>query len=272
MKLTALALAITASVAVAHSAHAKEFQHQLDLGYLEYDVGDNEDAHLLHLSGTHYFAPVDTTGLPLREAAFLRKANSLSIGYSQFDSEDEFSEDTEKLRSVDVGYYIPNTMFYVGGSVSQFKEESTFEYYDGERENYQGDWESHWIARLGITPTEGLLVWTEFYKDTDISDYPNINAKYVKPLVNDTAVGIEARAAKETNWDSRQLELIADYYFNSRFSVGAGVFHSEQDSFGSETDSLLRTSYFLTDSFSLSATYVNREYVDHWMLEASIRF
>lgn len=274
MKLPFICPALATTIfSLSSLAFASTYQSEIDLHYLENDVDDySDEASAIELEGTYYFAPVDTTNVPFAEAAFLRKANSVSLRLMRQEYETPYSDGKNYQRGVDVNYFVPDTMFYMGAGIHQYKNDYSYSYYDpvyGYNEgNYESEWESTWVGRVGVTPIDGLLVWSEFYEHQDLSEYWNLNAKYVKTLANNRAIGIESSFAQSNDFDSHILDIAADYYFTQAFSIGAGVSIDDSDS----ANGLIRSRYFLTDKISMDISYTDGEYFDTWRAGGSIRF
>lgn len=257
------------------SVSADSYQHEIGVSYLEPDYQGDIDAYMLHVNGTRYFAPVDTGNLPFAEAAFLRKASSLSLHYINADTEGGLIDAENNQRSVEINLYLPDSIFFIGAAVEQSKSRYR-DYYSGEDGGYpvdvELDWESTWVGRLGVTPLDGLLVWSEFYEDVDVSDYWNLKAKYVQPLANNRAIGIESSFSRFDVSDGETLDVLVDYYFTQALSLGAGVFLYNYDDSSNEEEFMVRTRYFFTENISLDFTYRDSDFSDTWKLGGSIRF
>jgi hypothetical protein len=267
----ALAIAIFSYSPLAFSS---SYQSEISIRYSEYDVDYADNPSSIALEGIRYFAPVDTTNVPFAEAAFLGKASSFSVRFARDDYESAYREGNNYQRSADVNYYVPDSMFFVGAGIRQYKTDYEYSYYYPDYGYYEGEyeseWESTWIGRLGITPVDGLLVWSEFYEHQDLSEYWNLNAKYVKPLANNKAIGIESTFAQISAADSQYLNVVADYYFAQAFSIGAGI--SYDDDSDDSSNLLIRSRYFLTDKISLELAYADDEYSNNWRAGGNIRF
>jgi len=261
---------LMAPAALADTHQNQSYQTEINASYEDADYENNWlNAYHVPLQATYYFSPVDVTNVPLAEAAFLNQASSVSLTYqySDYDMSAEYSK--SKYRGLDINYYVPDTMFYVGAGIQQAKSENYYSNNYGSHK-YETDWETRWVGRLGVAPAEGLLIWSEFYEHVKVSDYWNLNAKYVKPLSNGRAFGIES-SYHNIESEEHSLQVIADYYFNNRFSLGVGISHYETDYYD-DKDTLLRSRYFFTDNFSLDLTYTDQNYFDTWKIGATARF
>ncbi|PUA27289.1 MAG: hypothetical protein B0W54_11855 [Cellvibrio sp. 79] len=258
-------------------AFSSTYQTEIDLRYLEVDLASPYEDSQFHLEGTRYFEPVDTSNLPFYEAAFLRKASSFSLSLIDNDSDFGDSDRNYKRRSAEINYYIPDSLFFVGASIHQAKTDYRYYAYIPDYGNYEvndeSDWRSRWVGRLGIAPVDGLLVWSEFTEGVKVSDYWNLNAKYVKPLQNNKAIGVEStfETSSSNYW---RTNLIADYYFSQSLSIGAGFSYYESDNDYSEDarSHIVRSRYFLTEKISLNLSYTDGEDANAWSVGGSIRF
>jgi len=228
------AVLFASSMTVANTYHA-----EVGLNYTDLD----NDATQITLNGRYHFTEVDTSNKPLAEAAFLQKRSFINASHTEFDF-DGFNADAQ---TVGVGFYIPNSIFYVGAT-----------YYKLEDDNDT-------LIEVGITPVDGLLVTTQHFTESD--DYTaNIQAKYVRPLSNDTAINVEAGFVKGEDGFDDTFGVAADYYFTNFFSVGAMVSDSDDTSYG------IRTRYFFNDSFSVNGEVTSQDNADTYTIGAAFRF
>ena len=277
MKLKLLPTIIAAAGFVAAPfAVAATYQSEISTAYADIDVNDDsEEGYFFGIEGKYYFAPVDTTNYPLAEAAFIEKASNVYIGLGNF----EFKEAGDRLdiyqRSIGVDFYIPNTVFYVGAGVNEIKSKYTWpaegNFAGG---NDSSKWDSAWFVKAGIAPITGLLVWTEFTEDIDVSDQWNINGKYVLPLSGEQALNLEASYAKsDISYAEDTITGAVDYYLDRHLSIGAGFentsYSSDEDS---TTDYFVRARNFFTDNISAELTYTDGDYESSLMLGGTIRF
>jgi len=164
------------------------------------------------LAGTWYFAPVSTDNVPLAEAAYLGRASFLTASAASIDF-DGLVDTSLNGQGVNVGYYIPNTMFYasLGVSRGQFLTaiNSTI---------LEKDYDTTVFGSLGITPIDGLLVTTDFNEDGyDL----NLTARYVGKLPNNHFYAGSVSLADPDQGDVA-VGLDFDYYFDEATSLGIG--------------------------------------------------
>lgn len=272
--------AITAAVGIvtAPFAFAATYQSEMSANYADIDVSDDsEEGYFIGLEGTYYFAPVDTANHPLAEAAFIEKASNAYLNLGNY----EFKDTGDRLdiyqRTLGVDFYIPNSLFYVGAGVNEYKSKYTWP--SDEYSNAGSDsskWDSEWFVKAGIAPVTGLLVWSEFTEDVDVSDEWNINGKYVIPLSGEQALNIEASYEKsDVSYVDDIIAGAVDYYLDRHLSLGAGFINSSFDSASdneSTTDYFVRARNFFTDNISAELSYIDGDYENRLMLGGTVRF
>lgn len=252
---------------------AATYQSELSAAYADIDISDDaEEGYFVGLEGKYYFAPVDTGNHPLAEAAFIEKASNVYVGLGNF----EFKEAGERLdlyqRSIGVDFYIPSTMFYLGAGVNESKSKYTS---SGEFGGDSSKWDSAWFVKAGIAPVTGLLIWTEFNENVDLSEQWDINGKYVMPLSGDQALNIEASYEKsDIDLASDTITGAADYYLDRNLSVGAGFINMSFDNSDedSTTDYFIRARNFFTDNISAELSYTDGDYESSLMVGGTVRF
>lgn len=278
---TIIASLAFAAVPVAFGA---TYQMELAAAYGEVDVDNySTSQNDYSLSGTYYFSLVDTKNRPLAESAFLQKAGSVYVrgDYSRYESSysslDYTSEARVYGRELGADIYIPNSVFYLGGGVREFKARSEWNY--GENKGSSSDdWDSRWYVKAGVTPVDGMLVWSEFYEDVDVSDYWNINAKYVMPIgAEGHWLNLEARyeTTEDDEDDSQSFSIAGDYYLDSHLSLGGGVTHYTYDddySNENENEYFVRANQYFTENFAVNLRYADGDYESSWALGATLRF
>lgn len=240
-----IALSAASVIAVAQPYQAELSAH----------ITDADGTNYLGISGQGYLKTVQAQDGPLREAAFLEQASHLSLHYAT-DSDRDY-----RFSSIGLGYYVPNSIFYLGAHY----QHSSFHSFSS----------SDWGITAGITPIEGLLLTTTY---RDYSGYdPNLAAKYVRQLSPDTAINFRASYQDGGDGGMDRVVLGADYYFSHTFSVGAWVEDQRDTGIG------LRVENFFTPAFSVRASYfymdrddsmfhVNNDNGNRASIGASLRF
>lgn len=196
----------------------------------------------LSLSGSWYFEPVSTDGVPLAEAAYLGRASSLSAAFGQVDL---FGTHLES-QGAHVGYYIPNTMFYAAAGVTRRQEvialNSTLRITDHR---------TTWSGTLGVAPIDGLLITTDFQE----GGYdPNVTARHVGKLPNGHFYAGGVRLA-DPDFGDLQFGLDFDYYFDDTTSLGAS-YDDEVERFE------LRAEKFFSKSWAAGVSVHTEEFGD----------
>lgn len=225
------------------------------------------------LQATVYFAPVSTERRPLQEAAFLDRASNVTASYLRLDSD----YDNTDVAMVDLNYYVPNSMFFLGGHFFRVIE-SADEFNPGYSEN-------DWGLTLGLTPADGLLIYTKYRSAPSLSgstfgqltsssatfeneDYEaNISAKYVTELdENGRAWKVEASLVDSQNRDF--LYVGGDYFLDPTFSLGLWVedYNIADNAYG------VRTEKFFTPQISLQGSYSDVGRSNAWQVGARFRF
>lgn len=277
MKLVLFTAMVTASsFSIAPMAWCEDYRTDITGNYSEFDYdfysGDNYST---NVNWKQYFSSVDTANLPLAEAAFLRKASSFSLSLVKNDFENDYSSQESDVRSASISYFVPNSIFFVGAGITQNKY--SYEYrYDNQSEPTKGtsDWASRWNATLGVAPVDGLQIWSDFFEHVDVSDHWNLHAKYVKPLADQRAFGVEVNYFENREVDSNAVQVSADYYFTHRFSLGAGVsqYWDDAPDEGDDTSYSLHARHFFTENTSVQISYADSDYSDSWQLGGTVRF
>lgn len=254
-KLTILSAILSVSCFSSLSFAAdSSYRAEMSAGYGQFDADSDSDTTGYGLSGTYYFSGVDTKNHPLAEAAFLENSSNVYARWAREDY-DGLDGNTD-VSVVGADFYAPNSMLFLGAGITKVDV----------NDGFGPDDDTAWFAKIGVTPVDGLLVWSQFYEDVDVSDHWNINAKYVVPLAGETAINLEAGYA---DWDDgdNTTSIGADYYFNRSFSLGAGyTFADENDGYE------LRARNFFSEKFSVEAAYTSNDIEDGWLVGASLRF
>lgn len=239
----ALALSVLTSTAMA--------DYRVDLDAVYADLGD--DAEGKAVSGRFHFNTVETDSHPLAEAAFLERANSISLAHIQ---QEIFIVDFKDTHAI-LELYVPQAMLYIAPFYVKSRAESPY----GQQSA------NDWGATIGITPIEGIRISTTW---SDESDYElNLAMKYVMNIGDTKAVNLELHfqeASDEEFEADDTLGLGLDFYFDRTFSIGAEIRNQEDTAFG------IRTRKFFTEQFSLAAGYLTVREQDAWSIGASLRF
>ena len=237
IKTLAAALAFTCASGI---AVAQDYQFEVGANFTNTDIDNGGSDDSFGAYGEYHFQPVRVGSNPLAEAAFINRSSHVRVAAS---------EDFDVVHGA-VDFYIPDTIFFVGGDVVRTDR-------DGQNTN------NDWGVRFGLAPITGLLVWTE-YMDEPGYDF-NLNAKYVLPLGGGNFLNLEGGYADQDNNDV--LSVAADFYFDQTFSVGAGYTDYDWD------DAFeLRARKFFTPEISGQVAFIKRDNFDTLTVGASFRF
>jgi hypothetical protein len=186
------------------------------------------------LSGAYFFEAVGTQSKPLAEADFLGKNSYVSAAYSTYKNKinaDSFDlVDTHgSTQMVSTMIYVPSTILVVGAK-----------YYESDPQNYHSI-----VYTLGLTPLEGLLVYTTYWDDDNYGHKTNINAKYVMPMADSTAVSMQFGFFKGDGEQGNIYSVSGDYYFNPRYSLGLSAYEDDGLTYG------INSRYFFNETLSI---------------------
>ena len=255
---------------------ANTYQSEVSLTYADVENTFETDGYFVGLDGKYYFAPVNTNNHPLAEAAFIEKVSNVYVNLGNYEYKESGYRSDFYLRTLGADFYIPNTMFYLGAGVHEYKSKSSYaENANFDAINYSSKWDSTWFVKAGIAPITGLLVWSEFTEDVDVSDEWNINGKYVLPLSGEQALNIEASYKKsDISYADDIITGAVDYYFDRNLSLGGGFVNASfRDSdAGSTTDYFVRARNHFTDNVSVDLNYTDGDYGKSLAIGGTIRF
>jgi hypothetical protein len=217
----------------------------------------------------------------MRKNLLLASASSLSLSY--FDTRLKYNSEIydrgvylgsgsikfdTSVNALDINYYFPNGFFYLGAGVYESKAKASYRITDGQEtlsDDSIDNSGTRWTFRAGVSPVDGLLLWSEFFQNQEVSDEWNINAKYVFGW-GGNAVNIEA--SYETDIDQDRVFLAADYYFDRSLSLGA-MYENYEDA---DNNFGLRARKYFTDSFALEASYLTSSNYDSYRVGVNLRF
>ncbi|NNG99554.1 putative porin [Acinetobacter sp. ANC 5414] len=209
LKKLALATALLAGLGTAHAYQAEVGG---TIAVIDPDNGDTSTG--FAIDGSYYFNPVQVKNSPLNEAAFLNRASNINAEVSYIDY-DLFDVTTF---NVGIEYFVPNSDFYVSGSVGQSTTDTPIGDFDTTR----------YTAELGYLPISGLLIAAGIAGfDNDATDDvdPTLRAKYVTQ-VGAYDMNFEGGA---TFGDDNLYNLGTDLYLDKTLSVGLGFSGSDAD-------------------------------------------
>jgi hypothetical protein len=193
---------VAAGLAGAAVAAADDFRVQAQLSYDQFNFSGNfaPDADVLSVSGTYFLEPVPTDGVPVGEAAYIARSSFANVLASHL----TFGDDDANALAANVGYHLPNTIFF--GRLGVVRTDIS-----------GGDDDTSWNGTIGIVPIPRLFFGTDFTED---GYDPNITARYVGQFKNSHWYAASVSAVDPDAGDT-ELGVEFDYYFDS-FKVGGG--------------------------------------------------
>lgn len=215
MKKLTIAAALLSALAVTGTANAYQAEVGASAGYVDPDNGSSGNE--FGVNGTYYFNPVQTRNAPLAEAAFLNRASNVKAHANFADQGDTDNNDY----GVGLEYFVPNSDFYVSGSVSQNDQE--FKDHTGRTHDFDT---TYYGAEVGYLAAPGFLIAAGvkgYDNDDEDGVDPTLRAKYVTQMGGHD-VNLEAGAAFG---DLDEYNLKADYYIDKTFSVGADYYNND---------------------------------------------
>lgn len=275
------------SCGFANADASYQYENSIIYSPLQRDTlpAEDFDGWALAVGGTSYFKRVDTHRGPLAEAAFLGKASGVSLFYTRTDTEESLSDENwierEENKTDDVllniGYYIPDSIFYASLGVAAQKNSAADKIilagnsYTIDRD--KGEWDYVGIASVGITPMTGWLIWSSFHEGQDVGDEWNIQSKYVWLLPGEQALNIELGYEElDTDASRSKYSLSADYYFTKTLSLGIAHSAIDYDAGDSVEANQVRIKNFFSESISVQAAYNDMDEDSSVLVGGSYRF
>ncbi|AXY58157.1 putative porin [Acinetobacter chinensis] len=276
LKKIALAAALTASFGVAHA-----YQAEINAGYEKTDFDDSESGDLYSFGGKYYLNSVETKNAPLAEAAFVNKASNVGAAYSKYSEDDEGFEFKIESYGVSGEFFIPDSQFYVSGSLN--KSKVTVEIEEGKA----SDSNTGYALEAGYLPVDGLLIaagiskenidaanagqegmtrtFSRFASDADDTAF-TLRGKYVTQIGNNY-VNFEGLSSFG---DETYYQLGADLYIDPTLSVGASFADSTMDDF--DTIFGVRAQKFFTPAIAVGVNYTTTDGADSYGINGTFRF
>ncbi len=248
MRKSVMAAAAIASFMFHAGANAGSYQFEGGLVYVDVDAGFFSDS-ALGIDGTFHFDPVDSAGLPLAEAPFMRRASNVSASYI---TTDESEVDT------------------LSGGIELFLEQV---YLAAEVDSVSNGIDSTDLsARAGLFIADHTLLYLG-YANEDAADLTalSLGLKSVTKMVGDTALNIELELAKfDDDDDTLVLSGLIDYHFNPMFSAGVRIIESDADN--DDTAVGVGARFFFTETVSGEIEYLTQDETDTFGLRLAARF
>ena len=147
LKQLALATALIASLGTAHA-----YQAEINAGYENTDIDNLGDVDTFSIGGKYYLNGVQVKNSPLAEAAFLGKASNIGLAYANASTEDEGAELEIDTVGINGEFFIPNSQFYVAGSINRAEVTVETEFGTASDDN------TGYAIEAGYLPINGLLL------------------------------------------------------------------------------------------------------------------
>ena len=193
------ALAV-AAFAVPATTYAEDFRVEVKGEYDSIDFDNSsDDAEVLTATGTFYFKPVPTDGMPVAEAAYITRASYARVIAQSL----QFGDGDVSAFGAEVGYHIPNTIFFGRLGITEV--------------DFPGGDETSVNGTFGVVPIPRLFFGTDF---SDDGWDPNLTARYAGQFSNSRWYAASAVLTDSDDGDSN-LGLEFDYYLD-KFSLGGG--------------------------------------------------
>ena len=291
LKQIALSAALLATLGTTHA-----YQAEINAGYENTDFEENiegfkidTDGDLFFINGKYYLNAVNIANKPLAEAAFLSKASNISLGYVK--AQNEFSESGFSVEEdfdiigINGEFYIPDSKFYVSGSLNQLDytlTENVVGFSSEESEDSTG-----YALEVGYLPIDGLLLAVGVAKESIDPIFASkvgfaTTLGYGTAVEDDTAVSLRGKYVTQisnyyTNFegisymgDETTYRLGADLYIDPTLSVGVSIADSTAD----ESDTLfgVRAQKFFTPAIAAGVNYTTTDGADSFGINGTFRF
>jgi len=248
MKIQHLATGLFLGMTATSSALA--FQFEGTGAYFDFD--DRDDS-ALALQGQYFFAPVDDSGVPRAEAAFIRRASNVGLRYVTFDEADF------DILTLGGEGYVDNLY----GSVEFTRNEF-------------GSLESDDLAlELGFFLSDTTRLSVGYDDDESFAGGStsriSLNGKMLNLLGNGQAFNGEFSIGQSDDAnDTVDYSLRGDFFLNADFSLGLEYADSDDDTANDSLDFNAR--WFVIPTLSVQITYHSEDMDDFIQFGVTGRF
>jgi hypothetical protein len=291
----ALMLALSTSSVYAEQDNA--YHHEAEVGSLD---SSGEDDGRLNVNYRYYFKAVEQANKPYALSGFFNQGSMISARYASTDFDDLYNisgqyvfdsnwfvgagvnqldfDNNGNYRGIDsyttydvnLGYfftdhsaltlgYSTKSESYLDNATSDFYE---IEYYDSEDTDVISLTYEHFIP---LQSTTGVFITGEFHYIAEQNTY-NASGTYIDSLGQ-----VIARDYKRSDdYDNYTVAVLADWYINNAWSVGASYFRINIDGEINSRDIDYSTHYSRNDTESITA--VNTCYFWHFSDVFSVKF
>ncbi|TCB49357.1 putative porin [Acinetobacter sp. ANC 4779] len=276
LKKLALATALLASLGTAHA-----YQAEIYAAYENTDIDDTDGVDTYAIGGKYYLNGVQVKNAPLAEAAFLGKASNIGLAYANASTDEEGIELKIDTVGINGEFFIPDTQFYVAGSLN--RAEITVESEFGK----VSDDNTGYAFEVGYLPVEGLLLAAGVSKENvdayQVGKQGFINTySATSALADDTALTLRAKyvtlignhyanfEASTAFGDETTYGLAADLYIDPTLSVGVSVNDATLDDFDPVFS--VRAQKFFTPAIAAGVNYTTTDGADSFGINGTFRF
>lgn len=275
-KKIALAAALMAGFGTANA-----YVYEVNAGYEKTDMDYSAEVDTYSVNGKFYLNDVTAKG-PLAEAGFLGQASNIGLGYSKSTLEETGAELELQSYGVRGEFFIPDTKFYVAGSLNQAELTLDIEG-DGA---YKAD-TTGYSLEVGYLPINGLLLAAGVTKEnldsanvgkTGFADsYATLGASG-----EDTAATLRAKYVTEignhwTNFegstvlgDETAYRIAADLYLDPTLSLGVSFADSTVEDFDGIYS--VNAQKFFGEKVAVGLNYSTTDGADAFGINGTFRF
>lgn len=305
-KLSLITALLTSCIGVNANAYQTQLMGAYEYTYIKDSEMDSHRVNTASVNGKYYFNPVQTRNAPLAEAAFLDKTSNIGLGYTYAEESGIYSfvnfggipqinvDFKQEFNSIGLNgeFYIPNTQFYISGSLHRTDIEAIAKSYN-ESYKFASDDGNGYSAEVGFLPTPGMLLAVgvaDLSKSFDpiqaaqygfITTYSNavaitgeddedtaitLRAKYVSPIAGYyTNFEAQSYIGDETTY-----RLAADLYLDPTLSVGIAF----ADSTAEDADTIfsIRAQKFFTPTFAVGVGYTGIDGANSYGINGTFRY
>ena len=270
-----------AAALVATFGTANAYQAEINASYENTDIDYSEGVDTYSIGGKYYLNGVQQKNGPLAEAAFLDKASNIGLAYANASTDEDGYELEIDSIGINGEFFIPNTQFYVAGSLnlSEMTIKNDFGKYSDDNTGY--------AIEAGYLPINGLLLAAGISKENvaahQVAKNGFINTFSTSTAVaDDTAVTLRAKYVTQignhyTNFeassafgDETAYGVAADLYIDPTLSVGLAINDATLDDF--DTVFSIRAQKFFTPAIAVGLNYTTTDGADSFGINGTFRF
>ena len=276
LKKLALATALLAGLGTAHA-----YQAEVNAAYENTDTDGLGDIDTFAIGGKYYLNGVQVKNAPLAEAAFLSKASNIGLAYANASTEDEGVELEIDTVGINGEFFIPNSQFYVAGSLNRAEVTAESEFGKASDDN------TGYAMEAGYLPINGLLLAAGISKENidaaQVAKKGFINAYSTSSaLADDTALTLRAKyvtlvgnhyanfKASTAFGDENAYGVAADLYIDPTLSVGVSINDATLEDF--DTVFSVRAQKFFTPAIAAGVNYTTTDGADSFGINGTFRF